>query len=197
MNRDHIIAFAIGAAVGSIITYFIDKKRFDEDMQFISEEIKNDYEDRLKSGIDKEAYEKLNKEYSGEDEAEEIKPEPKPKLTGKKRQPVEIVKTDYNAMSKPKDELDCEIIDLHRYAEDEMDYEKLSLGYFSTDRVFTNIDNNEEIDLTAATHIDMDMLNDLASVQDNVYIRNNTEKMDFEIIVHSCSYAEYMLQEGE
>ena len=74
MNRDHIIAFTIGAAVGSIVTYFIDKKRFDEDMQFISEEIKNDYEDRLKSGIDKEAYEKLNKEYSGEDEKEEIKP---------------------------------------------------------------------------------------------------------------------------
>ena len=100
-------------------------------------------------------------------------------------------------MKKRKLNLDCEIIDLHRYVEDERDYEKLSLGYFSTDRVFTNIDNNEEIDLTAATHIDMDMLNDLASVQDNVYIRNNTEKMDFEIIVHSCSYAEYMLQEGE
>lgn len=203
MEKNVIFGFGIGALLGSVVTYFVCKQRFENDLEYESEIIKQDYEDRLASGIDRQVAEKIAKKYTGDEKNEEEMASEeeisiKNRLKSNKKTPVEVEKVDYNGVSTGKTKkLDCEMIDLKRYAEDELDFEKLSYSYFNVDKVFADIDDNENIDLNAPNHIDMDLVEDLASVEDTIYIRNHSERKDFEIIVHSCSYAEFMLTEGE
>lgn len=181
MNRDllsKIMIFVAGAGIGSVVTYKLVKKHYD---QIIQEEI-----DSVK-----EAFSEMNGEDDAEDgetkQKNDIEEEPTEKeayesIVKESGYAVETDKKEDKHMEKPY------VISPSEFGDS--DYAILSLTYFldgtvlnERDKIVTNVD--ELIGEDFANHF-----GDYPEDPDTVYVRNDKLEIDFEILKDYREYSE-------
>ena len=167
MNQDllsKVLIFATGAAVGSAVTWFVMKKK----------------------------YEEVEYEYIGEDEetTNDI-PEPEPVENKKDQDKVmynKIIKdSGYETVETPKNKPMPYVITADEYAEIE-EYETITLYYY-TDGVLSDEYYNivEDIDDTVGED-SLSLFDDIEV--DTVYVRNDERRSDYEICRYRGAYSD-------
>ena len=181
-----IAAFTVGAAIGSAVTWFVLKEKYE---RIAREEIESV----------KETFARLDNHYEGPnnpevaDESEEEYSEEDVKEYEKKVQKMGYV--DYTNNHKP----DKEVKNMNRPyviepgAVDTLDdYGVMTLTYYNNDIVaddYGSVIDNAELDdmigLDALTHFDEN-----GGDEDTVYVRNDVLRMDYEILRDYSDYEE-------
>ena len=179
-NTNVFLAFAAGAAAGSITTWFLVKSKYE---QIAQEEI-----DSVK-----EAFSKKATPVETENNAA-AKAEPKEEKPGimeyaallrergyiKNTSSTENEKEREAFMEKPY------IISPEEFGEFD-DYEKISLTYYSKDEILT--DENDEIVDDVDDIVGIEALNHFGEYEeDSVFVRNDRLKCDYEILLDLDSY---------
>lgn len=179
MNRDllsKIMIFVAGAGIGSVVTYKLVKKQYD---QIIQEEI-----DSVK--------EAFSGENNGDDDAEEPEPEKNEEDPTEKDAYKSIVKeSGYATETEKKEDKHMEkpyVISPSEFGDS--DYAILTLTYFldgtvlnERDKILKNVD--EMIGEDFANHF-----GDYPEDPDTVYVRNDKLEIDFEILKDYREYSE-------
>lgn len=194
MKRD-IIVFTIGAAVGSVATYFLTKKHLEKGAEELMDQIADDAAEmrrrRMTQDPDPEAdvqqVRKLIRRYDQKGNAtlEEVEPaRTKPWII------EEVTPSENHPVDSNEDEGPY-VISLDEFHEGMPHYDKLTLFFYEDDEVLTDdqeeiIDDEEQIvgseALTCFGHLSHD--------PEVVYVRNSNASTDFEVIRLSKSYAE-------
>ena len=207
MNKELIFAGLGGCALGSVVTFFMTKLVLNSKFEQELDEIRADYDERVEFDVKKGVIEELSKAYKAQEEDENDILEERntiSKLTDKKKKPVEVDKKDYSAKGKEKKTQinkllseKCQIIDLQQFSEDENGYDKLSYGVFKgvTGYTFINLDTDRE-DLNISGILDLKLVKENDDCN-SLYIRNDMKKKDFELIMHDCTYSQWLLEEGD
>ena len=84
------------------------------------------------------------------------------------------------------------VIDMDDYCNQKPGYRKLTFEYYTEDGVF--VDDDENPDLNIVMEIGSDLVKhwEEFSCDGDLYVRNENERADYEIIIVEKSYAEYM-----
>lgn len=206
----NLIIFLAGAAAGTGVTYYCLRKYYNDQMESTIQEIKLDYDERLKSQTNASQHE--TEEQSDESEGY-VKPENYSK-TSRKNHKTEDNQFDYNALSKDgladenQDEEPEEMIShitvkteppkgRKRYCISPDEFieldgrEKITLTYFEGDQVF--MDENEQVDLNGLKNVGKSNLDHVGDYEDGtLYVRNDDNGTDYEIIFDDRSYADFI-----
>lgn len=179
MNRDllsKIMIFVAGACIGSVVTYKLVKKQYD---QIIQEEIESVKEAFSGENEESEETEEGEPEKNDEEPSEKETYESIVKESG---YATEITKKEDKHMEKPY------VISPSEFGDS--DYAILSLTYFldgtvlnERDKIVTNVD--ELIGEDFANHF-----GDYPDDPDTVYVRNDKLEIDFEILKDYREYSE-------
>lgn len=187
MKIDGLLVFVAGAGLGSLATYFIVRKKFDELNAKEVEELKIMY------GTKKE------KEESSEyDFAEKIKP-----MMEKVETPAEIAKkavnkreiTDYSKIIKNENYVKKEEPEVN--LDDDIEYYPVDFGedndvtyatYYSDGYLIDDDDHMIDTDLVGGRQAIKDAISEKEA--DIIQVRNNTYNMDYEIVVDESAYAD-------
>lgn len=169
-NYKQILILGFGALIGSVATYFVCKKQFEQELDEMWAERVN--EDRIPvkyrgvpyPSVDDEefAYQQNIDRYAGNDE------------NVSNEEPLD---NDDNVSSPPY------IIDQQTFIEDIDEYEKLSLTYYANENIL--LDDHQEIVSNSNDLIGADGLSSFGihdSDPDTIYIRNERLGIDFEVI---------------
>ena len=183
MNRDllsKIMIFVAGAGIGSVVTYKLVKKQYD---QIIQEEI-----DSVK-----EAFSEMNGEDDGYEDGEPDRndTDEKTEPTAKETYESIVKESGYTEETEKKEDKHMEkpyVISPSEFGDS--DYAILSLTYFldgtvlnERDKIVTNVD--ELIGEDFANHF-----GDYPEDPDTVYVRNDKLEIDFEILKDYREYSE-------
>ena len=87
------------------------------------------------------------------------------------------------------------VIDIEKYGTECNNYRKETYSYWAIDKVF--IDDGENPDLNVIMYIGSDIMDNYEDYWDGdtIFVRNDQEKVDYEIVIYEKSYAEYMSAE--
>lgn len=187
MNTKNIIMFLFGLGIGGVGTYFAMKQKMENTINAEVQEFKESY--------NYEPVEESKDEYIGS------LPETEPTEETEEEYSEIIRKLNYNEYStKPKQEEetpvkdDAELIDknfpyvitVDQYLEND-EFDKVTLYFFDEDYIFMN----EDEDLIDAE--DLLGAENLTEVSDEaLYIRNENNGVDYEVILREGSYEEYV-----
>lgn len=175
-----LIALGVGAAAGFGCGYLYFKKKYEQKADEEIESVKSYYAEKFKkekSRIDKleedsKAIDNVIKEYSKTEEHKKINYH-KPV-----KEEEEIVKAE--AESPEEDEpTKPYLITEEEFLNDKNEYDKISLTYYSFDDVLAD-ECDEMIDIEE--NISSDIYNQIASSDEDLYVRNNVLQTDFEIM---------------
>ena len=187
MNTKNIIMFLFGLGIGGVGTYFAMKQKMENTINAEVQEFKESY----------------NYELTDEaiDDSIGVVPETEPTEENEEEYSEIIRKLNYNEYStKPKQEEetpvkdDAELIDknfpyvitVDQYLEND-EFDKVTLYFFDEDYIFMN----EDEDLIDAE--DLLGAENLTEVSDEaLYIRNENNGVDYEVILREGSYEEYV-----
>ena len=169
MNTKNIFSFIIGAAIGSVSTYFIVKDKYEKIAQDEIDSVKETFS-KLRS--DSEKHEELTNIY---------------------KQKVSNLQYVCNSVETPvenKEELKVDepyVISPDEFTEFE-DYETISLTYYS-DGILA--DDNDEIIEDVEGTVGEDSLEHFGEYEpDSVYVRNDRRKCDYEILLDERAYSD-------
>ena len=175
---DRILYVTFGTIIGSVVTYILMKKHCEE---YIHEELR------------------LAREHEAESKKEAVK-KPVEKTENRQDDKVvvagsDIVKkkattnppTDYTSYSNGKEERMISLITSERFANEEPEFEKITLNFYEDDGVLADnygdiVDIEKSIGLKAVNYFDL-------LHTDVVYIRNEKLKIDYEIVLEHESYS--------
>ena len=167
----NILAFAIGATIGSVTTWILLKSKYDKRMQDETSELRNYYKNRY---ADRER---------DTNETESSKIEPKIEFDSiTKDYTIQDMEVD-KKMDRPY------VISPDEYNE-EYGYRAHTLVYYA-DHVL--VDDNDDIVDNAEDIIGLDSLNHFGEYEDDsVFVRNDKLKCDYEILKDERTYSEAM-----
>lgn len=187
MNTKNIIMFLFGLGIGGFGTYFAMKQKMENTINAEVQEFKESYN-----------YEPTDETI---DDSVGVVPETEPTEENEEEYSEIIRKLNYNEYStKPKQEEetpvkdDAELIDknfpyvitVDQYLEND-EFDKVTLYFFDEDYIFMN----EDEDLIDAE--DLLGAENLTEVSDEaLYIRNENNGVDYEVILREGSYEEYV-----
>lgn len=177
---DRILYVTFGTIIGSVVTYILMKKHCEE---YIHEELRlakeHEAEARQKVVVKKPAGEKSENKnddvvVGGVDLARKVAKEEPP--------------TDYTAYSNGKEERMTSLITSERFANEEPEFEKITLNFYEKDGVLADnygdiVDIEKSIGLKAVSYFEL-------LHTDVVYIRNEKLKIDYEIVLEHEAYSE-------
>lgn len=223
MKVQSILIFGVGAAIGTGVGFMAAKKFYTERYDKDVEELRDWYADEVKKAKDEEDTD-ISKEEEPEPEAEAEKEEKEPEKKSVKKNSKralnpdkssldeykEVVeKTNYAAMAKTdttaavkstskkkkitKKEPDISVIEPDEFAE-RNGYDKVTLTYFESEDVFiddegNSVDNGTEL-------VGIENMSRFGEYEDLVlYVRNKLLEKDYEVIMETRSYDEYMRDE--
>lgn len=223
MKVQSILIFGVGAVIGTGIGFMAAKKFYTERYDKDVEELRDWYADEVKKAKGEEDTD-ISKEEESEPEAEaekdENEPEKKPVKKNSKKalnpdkssldEYKEVVeKTNYAAMAKTdttaatksaskkkkttKKEPDISVIEPDEFAE-RNGYDKVTLTYFESEDVFIDDEGNSVNNGTELVGIEN--MSRFGEYEDLVlYVRNKLLEKDYEVIMETRSYDEYMRDE--
>ena len=187
MNTKNVIMFLFGLGIGGVGTYFAMKQKMENTINAEVQEFKESYN-----------YEPTDEAI---DDSIGVVPETEPTEENEEEYSEIIRKLNYNEYStKPKQEEetpvkdDAELIDknfpyvitVDQYLEND-EFDKVTLYFFDEDYIFMN----EDEDLIDAE--DLLGAENLTEVSDEaLYIRNENNGVDYEVILREGSYEEYV-----
>jgi len=209
--------FVLGAGIGSAITYFIVKDKY----EVMLDEIENNYENVINNKDDEIAKELLDSDNTSynktvndkyTESSKEYKETQEQLINDILKNEGEQYKKDVIQINKlEKDKLediakkykhnimnqeinyDPHIISIEEFIESDNNYDKVSLFYYNEDDILT--EENEEI-ITNRLELIGDSLDEFGILSDNsdvVYVRNDKISTDFEIVRLNDSYQESIL----
>lgn len=166
----NLIALIVGGGIGSAITYFCVKSKYDNLINEAVEEVKQKYSEKI----------------AGEEKVEN-NPEPveEPEVKSKVNQNKPNI-TDYNNISinqgytkkdEPKPNNDIQVITKDEF--DNGEYNNAYLTYFA-DGVLINDLGDEEVEIDLIGRSSLDTFGD-GEDPDIIYVRNNKYEIDYEI----------------
>lgn len=175
MNKGTIVAFVIGAAAGSLVTWKILKDKYEKIYRDEIDEVK----ERL-SKRDRERRKAKDPAYS-KDEQEEYS-----ELTGKYSS--EAIAVDKGGKEKKKSMIETTILNPDEFGEND-DYELLTYTYYADGVLTDEFDeplNDEETEDTVGTEF-VDHFGEYED--DTVYVRNDQRRTDYEILRDNREYS--------
>lgn len=167
----NILAFAIGATIGSVTTWILLKSKYDKRMQDETSELRNYYKNRY---ADRER------------DTDEVKSsEIKPKIA------FDNITKDYTVQDmEVNKEMDRPYVISPDEYNEEYGYHAHTLVYYA-DHVL--VDDNDDIVGNAEDIIGLDSLNHFGEYEDDsVFVRNDKLKCDYEILKDERTYSEAM-----
>ena len=208
----NLIIFLADAAASTGITYFCLRKYYNDQMETTIQEIQDDYRERAE-GVEQEHSTHCNNchsenETETEEQSDESEEYTKPERVIRARKQEDY--TDYAGLSKDgiisdgEDENSKHISvkteppkGRKRYCISPDEFieldgrEKVTLTYFEEDQVF--MDENEEAYLNGLKDIGKSNLDQVGNYEDGtLYVRNDDNGTDYEIIFEDGSYANYI-----
>lgn len=223
MKVQSVLIFGVGAVIGTGVGFMAAKKFYTERYDKDVEELRDWYADEVKKAKgeeDTDISKEEQPEPKAEVEKEENEPEKKPAKKNSKKalnpdkssldEYKEVVeKTNYAAMAKTdtavttkstskkkkttKKELDISVIEPDEFAE-RNGYDKVTLTYFESEDIFiddegNSVDNGTEL-------VGIENMSRFGEYEDLVlYVRNKLLEKDYEVIMETRSYDEYMRDE--
>ena len=174
---DRILYGTFGTSIGSVVTYILMKKKCEE---YIHEELrlaKEHENESKKSHVEKKSEPEQKKDnvvVAGTDIA--------------KKKATDEPPTDYVKYSKGKEERMTSLITSERFANEEQDFEKITLNFYEGDGVLADnygdiVDIEESVGLKAVSYFEL-------LHTDVVYIRNEKLKIDYEIVLEHEAYGD-------
>lgn len=193
MRYTYFVAFAVGATIGSAVTWYISKKKYE---QIVQEEI-----DSVKRVFAcKKAGEEIAKGFEKglREPDEEITNKLKNKVESVAKGKVDIIEyanklnqegyVDYSSKSGTEDrDLSPVVIPPEEFGE-YFDYDKISFTYYK-DHIL--VDENDEIVEDVEGSIGFESLNHFGEYEDDsVFVRNDRLKVYYEILLDLRTYSE-------
>lgn len=188
----NVFIFVAGAATGSLVTWNMLKKYYEQKT--------NDDVESIKKIFDKkEAYYKEHVESSSDTAEPEqtSEPEPEPEITEEELSEYDAIITDYTSYSKKSDgkkesvlnKPHVTVISPDEFGEDE-EYDQISLTYYN-DGVLTDDANQVIIDVDDV--VGYDSLNTFGEYEDDsVFVKNDKYKVYYEILLDMRDYEDVM-----
>lgn len=191
----HLFTFVAGAAIGSVVTWKLIERRYDELIQEEIDSVKEAFSNKAKKEIDSDTEEIKDKD----DHSLATKATHKPNITEYASKLQEEGYTNYAEMASEKKPEPTEsnkktygkeapyVISPDEFGE-LYDYEKISLTYYS-DGVLA--DDDDEIVDDVDEIIGIDSLKHFGEYEDDsVFVRNDQKKCDYEILLDHREYSE-------
>lgn len=180
---DKTLCFILGSVIGSGITYFLMRKQCDD---VINEEVR----------LMKEHYESV---YNSESKPQRVvikkeRPEKEEDdgvvvLNSSEAKPKDGKSNDYTSYNKSgKEERMISLITSERFANEEPEYEKITLSYYEKDGILADT-YGDTVDIESSIGDKGIEYFELLH-QDVIYIRNTRLKIDYEIVLEHMAYSE-------
>lgn len=176
MSKGTILAFSLGAAIGSVVTWKIVETKYKQITQEEIESAKAYYEDKYGNTTAE-----VNEAEDEEEEKVEIEEDDKPKYTEYVNKVTKLGYTNYSDISdKPSATIpsDNKPYVIRPDQIDDVDYNIKCLSYYSdgvlTDEWGNEVDIEETVGEDALTHFG-------EYEEDTVYVRNDELELDYEI----------------
>lgn len=184
------LSFIIGAAAGSVGTWYYVKKKYEELAQEEIDSVKEVFAKREKE---------LNFQSAARNVAENVKAKENEKLSIKEYAAI-LQKQGYTDYSGMKMEDDKEndtmptgkpyVIPPEQFG-DEEDYDQISLTFYA-DQILT--DDNDEIVEDVEETIGFESLSHFGEYEDDsVFVRNDARKCDYEILLDQRNYSDVVM----
>lgn len=178
-----LLAFILGAASGSAVTWYSVKKKYEEIAQREIDSVKEVFANREKE---------RNKDVVAKNVTEDKKEKPELKEYAAKLHRQGYTKySEYfdGGISEEKESVVNEpyVISPEQFGENE-DYEKISLTYYA-DQILA--DENDEIIEDVEEMVGFESLNHFGEYEDDsVFVRNDAKKCDYEILLDQKLYSD-------
>lgn len=194
MPIKEVMLFIAGLGIGSVGTYFVVKKHYEDFMDEEIESVKEYYKDNIMEIAEREFGESaVNPEK--EEPVEEKENEPNYQKIIKKlnygdysKKDDKVVESHTNAEPAVAEKKGPYVIGPDDFANDEQ-YDKITLTYFSDDGVFVSIE--EEVVPEGMQVIGEENLDHIGEIEENVvYIRNEGLNADYEVILEERAYSD-------
>lgn len=198
MDLRLLAAFAAGAAVGSLTTWYFLKKRYDEENQ----DIRDTYREKERQLIEKDFPSQgahipnvdkkvpLSQYYNEKILQAGYTPynsSPWPDTEHPSEDPAEAETREYDEK--------LQIITEEEFVSEAVDFEKSELVYYSGDGILASAENDETLDINyTITDVGLDALKK-AEYGDYIYVRNISLHVDYEIHKLEGSYKQLVLNE--
>lgn len=188
MNKGIVgaIAFVLGGAIGSLVTWKVIEKKYEEKAQEEIDSVKEAYSRKMAS-----KNRELKKVYIPEEPSEPEKSKTKPLSSIVNDYAPSNDRPDYSAYSSAKQEGVPEnkpyVITAEEFGEFE-DYEKIELSYYELSNVLTD-DMDEPVENPDRV-VGLESLEHFGDYTDAVYVRNDRLKCDYEILRVAGEYME-------
>ena len=193
MNKSALVGFIFGAAVGSLVSWYVVKRQYervepledtpsqeDEDQDIMKEKINNDIQ-KEKPSVAEYARELSKKEYRNYSNSEFVVEEDEDE---EDEGPImEPPKYERSLTSKPY------VIPPEEFGEYE-DYDKISIKFYSDHLL---VDDNDELIEDVEGTIGFESLNHFGEYEDDsVYVRNERLTVDYEILLDQRKYMDVL-----
>ena len=194
MPIKEVMLFIAGLGIGSVGTYFVVKKHYEDFMDEEIESVKEYYKDNIMEIAEREFGESaVNPEK--EEPVEEKENEPNYQKIIKKlnygdysKKDDKVVESHTDVAPEVTEKKGTYVIGPDEFANDEQ-YDKITLTYFSEDGVFMSIE--EEVVPEGMQIIGEENLDHIGEIEENVvYVRNEGLNADYEVILEERSYSD-------
>ena len=185
-----VIAFTVGAAVGSLVTWQLLKTKYEKLAQEEIEAFKDEYPDRANETV--EVYEgDTVEEKTPTTVAEFMATKEKPDIREYAAMLQNQAYTNYSSIETKKEVTDVDrpyVIDPDTF--DDNDYNTVSLTYFADGTLAYEDDTPIDRD-TADEMIGLESLNHFGEYEDDsVFVRNDATQTDYEILLDTRKYSD-------
>lgn len=182
---DKTLCFILGSAVGSWVTYLIMRKKTDaekaEEFRLMKEHYESLYGTEQKP---KRVYVK-----SAKSDTEEKKDDIVVLGSAEAQKRSKDAKSDYTSYNKSgKEERMISLITSERFANEEPEYEKITLSYYEKDGILADT-YGDTVDIESSIGDKGIEYFELLH-QDVIYVRNSRLKIDYEIVLEHMAYSE-------
>lgn len=192
-DRKNVIMFLLGGAIGSLVTYFIVKDKYESQYEEITEETEKETAQQC-AVTTNDKYVRLTKEYKPRTTPLNERQHP---LDDDEEKDDDYVMGDVRTKAHQRNKYispEPFIISIDDFEDPNSTFDKITINYYEDDE--TLVDESEEpvVDVTAM--IGPDALNSFGFKSRDpeiVYVRNEKLEIDYEVIRLSKSYAKSVL----
>lgn len=191
MSMKTTLVFLAGLGIGSVGTLFAVKKHYEElaneEIAAVKEYYKNERIEAFEKDYVEESVEENETAEDQTDYEEIIRKLNYNEYSHKPKEEVEILKT-----QKPEEPKGPYVITPEDFT-NERNYEKITLTYFEGDGIFMDDMTEEEVN-DAEASVGKENLSRFSEFEpDLLYVRNEKERTDYEIILREDRYSEYIV----